>query len=56
MGLNIVKHVFWRSPGWNPAVGARTLWGLGKTPFWHLKVMFYDGFRYFCERSVGAGP
>ena len=32
------------------------LWGLGKTAFWHPKVMFYEGFRYFCERSVGTGP
>ena len=31
------------------------LWGLGKTPFWYLKVRFYEGFRYFCERSVGTG-
>ena len=35
--------------------GGAALWGLGKTAFWHPKVMFYEGFRYFCERSVGAG-
>ena len=39
-----------------PGGGGAALWGLGKTTIWHLKVMFYEGFRYFCERSVGAGP
>ena len=31
------------------------LWGAGKTTIWHVKVMFYKGFKHFCERSVGAG-
>ena len=28
---------------------------LGKTAFWHVKTMFYQGSGYFFERPVGAG-
>ena len=32
------------------------LWGAGKTTIWHAKVRFYQGFSYFSESEVGAGP
>ena len=54
-GLKRHKTCVSEAPEWNSAAGAAHLWGARKTAFWHLKVMFYEGFRYFCERSVGAG-
>ena len=32
------------------------LWRAGKTTIWHAKVRFYQGFGYFSESEVGAGP
>ena len=32
------------------------LWRAGKTTIWHAKVRFYQGFSYFSESEVGAGP
>ena len=31
-------------------------WRAGKTTIWHAKVRFYQGFSYFSESEVGAGP
>ena len=40
------------------AVGSEgaALWRPGKTTIWHAKVRFYQGFSYFSESEVGAGP
>ena len=40
------------------AVGGEgdALWEPGKTTIWHAKVRFYQGFSYFSESEVGAGP
>ena len=32
------------------------LWEPRKTTIWHRNMRFYLGFRYFCEKLVGAGP
>ena len=32
------------------------LWEPGKTKIWEAKVRFYQGFSYFSESEVGAGP
>ena len=32
------------------------LWEPGKTMIWEAKVRFYQGFSYFSESEVGAGP
>ena len=48
--------MFWRGPAWPSAARARHLWGAGKTTIWHAKVRFYQGFGYFSESEVGAGP
>ena len=44
--------------GSSTAVGGEgpALWGAGKTHIWHEKLRFYQGFSYFSESEVGAGP
>ena len=36
--------------------GGAALWEPGKTTIWQAKARFYQGFSYFSESEVGAGP